>query len=154
MQAFEDVRADLPRTLSCGTDRSRVFAKRCRELGLDAADAFLNRRLINIRKNVRRYEKQGISITPATKSETHPSIVPKYAHVIEFALVRLRYRYGASIDEILLDPSLGEQFEKMALELAPDLSNVDLRLGAFTSGKPAISRKRTSQDRWPRLGGC
>ena len=100
-------------------------------MGLDAADAFLNRRLLNIRKDIRRYEKQGISIAPATKSDTHPSIVPQYAHVIEFALVRLRYRYGASIDEILLDPNLGEQFEQMALELAPDLSNRDLRLGAL-----------------------
>jgi hypothetical protein len=94
-------------------------------------DAFLNRRLINIRKNIRRYEKHGISIAPAAKSDTHPSIVPQHAHVIEFALVRLRYRYGASIDDILLDPRLGEQFEKMALEIAPDLSNKDLRLGAL-----------------------
>ncbi len=132
VQAFEDVRGGLaPDAILWDRSLARVFAKRCRELGLDAPDAFLNRRLINIRKNVRRYEKQGIAIAPATKSETHPSIVPKYAHVIEFALVRLRYRYGASIDEILLDPSLGEQFEKMALELAPDLSNVDLRLGAL-----------------------
>ncbi len=46
-------------------------------------------------------------------------------------MVRLRYRYGASIDEILLDPNLGQQFEQMALELAPDLSNRDLRLGAL-----------------------
>ena len=87
--------------------------------------------MLNIRKGIRRYEKHGISIAPATKSDPHPSIVPQYAHVIEFALVRLRYRYGASIDEILLDPSLGEQFEQMALELAPDLSNRDLRLGAL-----------------------
>ena len=65
------------------------FAKRCRQLGLDASDAFLNRRLLNIRKNIRWYEKHGISIPPATKSDTHPSIVPQYAHVIEFALVRL-----------------------------------------------------------------
>jgi hypothetical protein len=132
VQAFEDVRGGLA-TDAILWDRSlaRVFAKRCRQLGLDASDASLNRRLINIRKNIRRYEKHGISITPATKGDTHPSIVPQYAHVIEFALVRLRYRYGASIDDILLDPNLGEQFEKMALELAPDLSNRDLRLGAL-----------------------
>ena len=52
-------------------------------------------------------------------------------HVIEFALVRLRYRYGASIDDILLDPDLGEKFEQLASELAPGLRDVDLRLGAL-----------------------
>ncbi len=132
VQAFEDVRRGLaPDAILWDRSLARDFAKRCRQLGLDAPDAFLNRRLLNIRKGIRRYEKQGISIAPATRSDTHPSIVPQYAHVIEFALVRLRYRYGASIDEILLDPGLGEQFEKMALELAPKLSNMDLRLGAL-----------------------
>ncbi len=132
VQAFEDVRRGLaPDAILWDRSLARDFAKRCRQLGLDAPDAFLNRRLLNIRKGIRRYEKQGISIAPASKSDTHPSIVPQYAHVIEFALVRLRYRYGASIDEILLDPNLGQQFEQMALELAPDLSNRDLRLGAL-----------------------
>ena len=132
VQAFEDVRQGAA-TDAILWDRSlaRAFAQRCRQLGLEASDAFLNRRLINIRKNIRRYEQHGITIAPATKSETHPSIVPQYAHVIEFALVRLRYRYGASIDDILLDPDLGEKFEHLASELAPGLRDVDLRLGAL-----------------------
>jgi hypothetical protein len=143
VQAFEDVRRGLaPDAILWDRSLARDFAKRCRQLGLDAPDAFLNRRLLNIRKGIRRYEKQGISIAPATRSDTHPSIVPQYAHVIEFALVRLRYRYGASIDEILLDPSLGEQFEKMALELAPKLSNMDLRLGALYIRKTRHFEKR------------
>ena len=145
VQAFEDVRRGLaPDAILWDRSLARDFARRCRQLGLDASDAFLNRRLINIRKNVRRYEKQGISIAPATRSDTHPSIVPQYAHVIEFALVRLRYRYGASIDEILLDPSLGEQFEQMALELAPNLSNMQLRLGALYIRKTRNFEKKDS----------
>lgn len=132
VQAFEEVRQGAA-TDAILWDKSlaRAFAQRCRRLGLKASDAFLNRRLINIRKNIRRYEQHGITIAPATKSETHPSIVPQYAHVIEFALVRLRYRYGASIDDILLDPDLGEKFEHLASELAPGLPDVDLRLGAL-----------------------
>ena len=145
VQAFEGVRGGLaPDAILWDRSLALAFAKRCRQLGLDAPDAFLNRRLLNIRKNIRRYEKQGISIAPATKSDTHPSIVPQYAHVIEFALVRLRYRYGASIDEILLDPNLGEQFEQMALELAPDLSNKDLRLGALYIRKTRHFEKKDS----------
>jgi hypothetical protein len=132
VQAFEEVREGAA-TDAILWDRSlgRAFTQRCRQLGLEASDAFLNRRLMAIRKDPRRYEKHGISIAPATKSEKHPSIVPKYAHVIEFALVRLRYRYGASIDEILLDPDLGDKFEHLAAELAPGLSDVALRLGAL-----------------------
>ena len=65
------------------------------------------RRLLNVRKNSPRYRKHGIEISPTTKKEIHPSIVPEYAHVIEFALVKLRYRYGSSIDDILMDESLG-----------------------------------------------
>lgn len=132
VQAFEDVRQGAATdAILWNRSLARAFAQRCRELGLEAPDAFLNRRLINIRKNIRRYEKHGISISPATKSDLYPSIVPQYAHVIEFALVRLRYRYGASIDDVLLNPELGEKFEYLASELAPDLRDVDLRLGAL-----------------------
>jgi hypothetical protein len=132
VQAFEDVRqgAAIDAIL---WDRSlaRAFTQRCRQLGLEASDAFLNRRLMHIRKSIRRYEEHGISISPTTRREPHKSIVPRYAHVIEFALIRLRYRYGASIDDILLDPDLGEEFERLASELAPDLRDIDLRLGAL-----------------------
>jgi hypothetical protein len=132
VRAFEDIRqgAAIDAIL---WDRSlaRAFAQRCRQLGLEASDAFLNRRLMHIRKSIRRYAERGISISPATKREPHKSIVPQYAHVIEFALTRLRYRYGVSIDDILLDPDLGEKFERLASELAPDLRDTDLRLGAL-----------------------
>ncbi len=132
VRAFEDVRQGAA-TDAILWDRSlaRAFAQQCCQVGLEATEAFLNRRLINIRKNIRRYEKHGIFIAPATKCVTHPSIVPQFAHVIEFALVRLRYRYGASIDDILLDPELGEKFEHLASELAPELQDMDLRLGAL-----------------------
>ncbi len=143
VQAFEDVRQGAG-TDAILWDRSlaRAFAQRCRDLGLEASDAFLNRRLIAIRKSLRRYQKHGISIAPATKTETHPSIVPQYAHVIEFALVRLRYRYGASIDDILLDPDLGDKFEHLASELAPGLREVDLRLGALYIRKTRYFEKK------------
>jgi hypothetical protein len=55
----------------------------------------------------------------------------RYAPAIEFALVKLRYRYGASMDDILLDPALGEQFEALARAAAPELSSRQLRLGAL-----------------------
>ncbi len=142
VRAFEDVRQGAaPDAILWNPKLARLFYKRCRELGLDAPDAFLGRRLINVRKNKQRYEKQGIKILPATVEEPHPSIVPQYAHVIEFALVKLRYRFGASIDDILLDPTLGKEFETLALGLAQHLSPEDLRLGALNIRKSRFLKK-------------
>jgi hypothetical protein len=143
VRAFEEVRQGAaPDAILWDRLLAKAFTRRCRELGLEAPDAFLNRRLINIRKNIRQYERHGISIAPSAKGKSHPSIVPRYAHVIEFALVRLRYRYGASIDDILLDPNLGEKFEQLASELAPGLPSVDLRLGALYIRKTRQFKKK------------
>ncbi len=142
-QAFEQVREGAPPdTILWNRPLARVFAQRCRELGLDAPDAVLNRRLLNIRKNKKRYERHGIRLSPSTLRETHPSILPQHAHVIEFSLVRLRYRYGASIYDVLLDPALGDEFERLALEIAPQLSPQDLRLGALYIRKSRFLPKK------------
>jgi hypothetical protein len=132
VRAFEDVRQGAaPDALLWNWELAEAFYERCKELGLSAPDALLGRRLITVRKNIRRYEKHGITISPTTKNEPHISILPRYAHVIEFVLVKLRYRYGVSIDNILLDRNLGEMFEKQASSLAPGVSAMDLRLGAL-----------------------
>src|SRR5712692_6157548 len=88
VRAFEDVRQGAA-TDALLWDRklAEAFYRRCKELGLNAPDGLLGRRLITVRKNIRRYEKHGISISPATKNEPHVSIVSRYAHVIEFVLV-------------------------------------------------------------------
>lgn len=110
---------------------SSKFHAEARRLGFHASTADLNRRLINIRKNPARYSKQGIELPKSTKVTPHPSIVPQYAHVVEFALSRLRYRYGVSIDDILIDPDLTDEYEKMVAIAAPQLSSLDMRLAAL-----------------------
>ena len=143
VEAFEDVRQGAPPDAILW-DRGllRRFTERCRELGLDAPDPFLARRLINVRKNKARYAKHGIIITASAQQDRRPRIVPQYASVIEFALVKLRYRYGCSIDDILLDVHLGDQFERCALDVAPELSPADLRLGALYIRKSHFLRKK------------
>jgi hypothetical protein len=131
-RAFEEVREGASTdALLWDTELAGRFVRRCAELGLAFPAASLVRRLIHIRKNPATYRKHGITLSATTRSEPHPSIVPQYAHVIEFALVRLRYRYGAAIDTILADPGLREQFEALALQVAPDLTGQQLRLGAL-----------------------
>ncbi|HUY90480.1 MAG TPA: hypothetical protein VMV10_17210 [Pirellulales bacterium] len=132
VQAFEDVRdGAAPDRILWDKKLAGDFKRRCRELALRFSSTALKKRLLNVRKNSPRYAKHGIVILPTTKHEPHPSVVPQYAHAIEFALVRLRYRYGASIDDILLDDEMGEKFEELALSMAPALSASEVRLGAL-----------------------
>ncbi len=114
LAAFEKVRDGYaPETLMLDDAFANKFHVEARRLGVHASDADINRRLLNIRKNPARYSSLGLSIQVATKTNPQPSIVPRYAHVIEFALSRLRSRYGVTIDDILLDPSLKLEYEKM-----------------------------------------
>ncbi len=143
VRAFEDVRSGAPTDeLLWNGDLANGFVQRCHQLGLKAPDAYLVRRLINVRKNAPRYKKHGIEIRPTSKKKLHPSIVPRYAHVIEFALVKLRYRYGVSIDDILMDPVLTEEFENLATRIASGLTSVDLRLGALYIRKNRVINKQ------------
>ena len=143
VQAFEDIR-DGASTDALLLDRELLsqFVARSRELGLDLTPAVLNRRLLNVRKNKKRYEKHGIRLSPTTRVEPQPSIVSRYAPIIEFALVRLRYRYGVSIDDILLDPRLCAEYEGLAKEIAPELSDEDLRRAALYIRKSRFIGKK------------
>jgi hypothetical protein len=143
VQAFERVRNGSPTDeLLWNRTLAAEFVKECKSLGLNAPDAYLIRRLINVRKNAPRYKEHGIEIKPTQKKEVHPSIVAEFAHVIEFALVKLRYRYGVSIDDVLMDPVLVDKFEAMAREIAPGLSSSNLRLGALYIRKNRVLKKK------------
>lgn len=130
--AFEGVREGL------GTDVilwnkavAQAFHEESYQLGVTLPPAAASRRLIRIRKDPRFFKERGVVIQPATVSSPHESVVPQFAHAIEFALVRLKYRHGASIDDVLIDPLLADEFENLAAAMAPGLSSIDLRLGAL-----------------------
>ncbi len=147
VEAFETVRAGAPTDeLLWNKDLVKAFVAESERLKLQAPHAYLIRRLINVRKNAPRYKEHGIEISPTTKKDVHPSIVPRYAHVIEFALVKLRFRYGASIDDILIDPRLGDRFEETARQIVPSISNADLRLGALYIRKNRGTKKKDFEE--------
>lgn len=132
VQAFEAVRAGAaPDELLWNKEFAAAFAEECCSLGLHAPQSYLVRRIIAVRKGKARYKAHGIELSPTTKKEPHPSIVSRYAHIIEFSLVKIRFRHGASIDDILIDPCLGDKFESMANQIEPGISSKDLRLGAL-----------------------
>lgn len=146
-KAFEDVRVGKDGRLAAtdqllwDTQLANRFHKKCAQLGLKAPGRLFTRRLINIRKNIRRYEIHGITLRHALDAASYDSIVPSIAHVIEFALVRLKYRHGASIDDILMDDILGEEFETLAHSIAPTVSSAELRRGALYIRKTRYLKK-------------
>lgn len=119
------------------------FHSESRKLGFHASAADMNRRLLNIRKNPSRYSKHGIVLPKATKVTPHASIVPQYAHIVEFALARLRLRYGVTIDDILIDPDLAAEYEKMVATAAPRLTPLDVRLAALYIRKTRYIAKKS-----------
>ena len=112
-------------------DFADLYVDRCRESGLALPPPLLKRRLLNIRKNAPRYRDKGIELPEATKKEELGKPPDRAVHAIEFALVRLRYRYGVSIDDILMDDLLGREFEQVALRIAPGMDVKRLRSGAL-----------------------
>ena len=85
VKAFEDVRAGAaPDAILWNKLLSQAFIRRCREFGLPGTDAFLNRRLINIRKNIKRYEQQGYDLSHNKARDPHSSIVQQYAAGVQF----------------------------------------------------------------------
>jgi hypothetical protein len=143
VDAFAKVHGGVsPETVLIDSDLVSRFHAEARKRGFHASAADLNRRLINVRKNKARYNAHGIYLPKTTVSDPQPSIVWKYAHVIEFSLSRLHSRYGVSIDDILIDPDLAAEYEKMAQVAAPDLTSYQLRLAALYIRKSRFIPKK------------
>lgn len=147
VQAFEDVR-DGASTDALLWERSLLsrFTAQCRKLGLDAPPKLLNRRLINVRKNKVRYAKHGIVLSPTSRKETYCGIPSQYEPAIEFALVRHRYRYGASIDDILIDVELCDEYENLVRTIVPSLTGDEIRRAALTLRKSRFIKRKEKNE--------
>lgn len=136
VQSFEKIRDGLPpEALLWDAAALARFVKTCQRAGLDFPQEELVRRLQAVRKNPTRYAKLGIRLKHTARREHFPTVLAAYAPVIEFSLVRLRYRYGCSIDEILIDSALGAQLEKTAQSCVPTLLPQQIRQAALTLRK-------------------
>lgn len=135
-----------PETVLIDPALAAAFHARARKLGVHASSADINRRILNIRKNKARYAAHGLVLPKATAIVPQESIVPRYAHIIEFSLARLHSRYGVSIDDILIDPELAAEYEQMAHAAAPELSPVQLRLAALYIRKTRYIEKAKADD--------
>jgi hypothetical protein len=95
-------------------ERNALFLAKCRELGLTCSDYLLNKTLLTARKN---------RLLRGLRSVRTPSRHEDYAFACEFAATELKYKTGASIDDIVCDPRLASRFDAIARKLAPEFTS-------------------------------
>jgi hypothetical protein len=64
---------------------------------------------------------------------------------------QIRYRYGASVDDILAYPEIGEEFDKLAERLAPGWTPLEYRLAALYVRKNLRRCKREERSLFNRI---
>jgi len=106
------------------------FMERCRSLGLNDVEAVLNHSLLNVRKN----PKYKGRLNPATKRSGFNDY-DDYAFAAEIAVRAVQRTEGVTLDRILCDPHVREKFDKLALELAGDQTELKLRCAALNLRK-------------------
>lgn len=135
IQAFGEVRK------GCSSDRvvadpvlNRQFLRRCRELGLSGTDFELNWTLYGARKS-------GLmSDLPKTKSYT-VSETDEFDYASELAVRHLQLTKDVSLDRIICDPDLAEEFDRYAMRLAPGFTPLQYRWVALGLRKAGRLRK-------------
>lgn len=106
---------------------NRRFLAACRERGLSGSDATLNRALLNSRK-------AGGLCGLKSKRSSFPDL-DQYQFAAEMVARFLERRDGLTVDDILCDPQLAEEFDSLASEISPGFSAVRYRWAALSLRK-------------------
>lgn len=129
MQAFLEVRdrysADK---VIADLELDRKFLRRCRELGLAGTDYELNWKLMNARKASK---LSGLSDLIKTRSYSVGKVIDEFEYASELAVRYMQQSKNVSLDHIICDPELAEEFDTYAARLAPDFSSLQYRWAAF-----------------------
>ena len=107
-------------------DLNAAFVARCRRQLPEADEAELNWLLLNLRK-------AGRLDALATRQANlrHED----YAHAAEIAARQMYDKYQSSIDRVLCDPKLRQEFDRIARSVTPDASAYELRKAALSLRK-------------------
>ena len=144
IQAFGEVRGgcSLDRVIA-DPDFNRQYLRRCRELGLGGTDYDLNWRLMNARK------RSELSELPGIKRHTMGG-TDEFEYASELAVRFLQNEKGVSLDQIICDPELAEEFDEYASRLSPGFSSLQYRWGAlrFRKKRRVLAKNIT----WENIG--
>jgi len=133
MQAFLEVREGYSADkVIADPDADRKFLRRCRELGLAGTDYELNWKLMNARKSKK---LSGLSDLIKTKRYTVGKVIDEFEYASELAVRYMQQNKNVSVDQIICDPELAEEFDTYAARLAPDFSPLQYRWAAFALRK-------------------
>lgn len=127
IRAFEETRQGFPvdRVLADPVLAEKFF-KRCQRLGVEAPRYKIALRLLAFRKSPR----ANLRISRKTANEPRRDF-STYAFAAEMAITQMKYRYGASVDDILAYPEIGKEFDALAGKIYPGLAPLDYRLAAL-----------------------
>jgi len=126
--AFEAVRnANSVDRVVVDPELNAAFLAECRRLELVADAATLNRALINLRKagNLRGLKSGSPS----------PGDDDAYRFAAEMTARHMERRDGVTLDDILCDPSLAAEFDKLAGSIAPGFTPLQYRWSALNLRK-------------------
>lgn len=104
------------------------FLSACRLLGIDAITPVLNRNLFNARK------ASLLTGIPTTRRTAFRDL-DEYRFASEVSARFLEHRSQATVDDILCDPDLASEFDKLAAGIAPGFTSLKYRWAALNLRK-------------------
>jgi hypothetical protein len=104
------------------------FLAVCRDLGAEATDFDLNHCLYNLRKS-------GALEDHPTTRRVRVTNREEYEFAAEIAARFLERRQNTTLDRVICDPSLVQEFDRLAQELAPGFTPFDYRFAALNLRK-------------------
>ena len=107
---------------------NEAFINECKRLGLHGSPASLNHSLLNLRK-------RGALNGRARSKRTHFANEDEFRFATEMAARFLERREGVSLDSLLCDPALAEEFDRLAADIAPGFSSLQYRWAALNLRK-------------------
>jgi len=129
MRAFLEVRdAYSADKVIADPELDRKFLRRCRELGLGGTDFDLNWKLMNARKASK---LSGLSDLIKTRKYSVGKVIDEFEYASELAVRYMQQSKNTSLDQIICDPELAEEFDNYAALLAPDFSPLQYRWAAL-----------------------
>jgi len=143
MQAFLEVRDHYSADKVIADPKlDRKFLRRCRELGLAGTDYELNWKLMNARKAGK---LSGLSDLIKTRGYSVGKVIDEFEYASELAVRYMQQSKDVSLDQIICDPELAEEFDTYAARLAPDFSPLQYRWAAFGLRKAGRLGKKADQ---------
>jgi hypothetical protein len=136
--AFLELREELndrgsPDLYVADPGRNATFLEKCYAAGATASPFAINKALLRARQNG---QLSGLN-SVRTKIENLEEI----AFAVEFAATELKYRAGASIDDIICDPDLAAQFDTIAMKITPGREPLDYRWAILSIRKAGRNRE-------------